>query len=349
MKLKRGLNLGGYLSQCTHNMQHYSTFIGKADIEQIAAWGFDHIRLPIDYEVLEDQEGNPKEEGYRLVHCICDCCRANKLDVILDLHKAYGYDFNDAGDRQKNDLFHNSYLQERFVNLWDRIATEFKNYDNVAFELLNEVVEKENALLWNDLIDKTVTAIRKIDLFVPIIYGGIQWNSASTLKLLKKPEDKNIIFTFHFYEPLLFTHQKAHWVKQMDPQKDVFYPESMEYYRLQSAVLGEQGEAVLNSTAEAIGKEFIEIMVKGAVLAAQKAGTQLYCGEFGVIDQAPVPDTLRWFRDVHDIFEKYQIGCSIWTYKEMDFGLTGKHYDDIREEIIQIWTKEQLCSCQTEA
>ncbi len=339
MKLERGLNLGGYLSQCTHNMYHYSTFIGKADIEQIAAWGFDHIRLPIDYEVLEDKEGNRIEEGYELVRSVCDCCRDNRLDVILDLHKAYGYDFNDAGNRQKNDLFHNPYLQERFVNLWNSITTEFKDCENVAFELLNEVVEKENALLWNDLIDKTVSAIRKIDSFVPIIYGGIQWNSASTLKLLKIPEDKNIIFTFHFYEPLLFTHQKAHWVKQMDPQKDIFYPESMDYYRSQSAALGEQGEAVLNSKAENMGKEFLEEMVKEAVLAAKKAGTQLYCGEFGVIDQAPVLDTLRWFRDVHAVFEKYQIGCSIWTYKDMDFGLTEKHYEEIREDLIHLWTK----------
>ena len=341
MKLKRGLNLGGYLSQCTHNMHHYSTFIGKADIEQIAAWGFDHIRLPVDYEVFEDKEGNRKDEGYKLVDSVCDCCRENKLDVILDLHKAYGYDFNDAGNREKNDLFHNPYLQDRFVNLWDSISTEFKDRDNVAYELLNEVVEKENALLWNDLIDRTVSAIRKNDTYVPIIYGGIQWNSASTLKLLKIPEDKNIIFTFHFYEPLLFTHQKAYWVKQMDPQKEVFYPESMNYYRLHSAALGEQGEAVLHSTSETMGKEFLEEMVREAVLAAEKAGTQLYCGEFGVIDQAPVLDTLRWFRDVHAIFEKYQIGCSIWTYKEMDFGLTEKHYNEIREELIHLWTEER--------
>ncbi|MDK2968847.1 glycoside hydrolase family 5 protein [Lacrimispora sp.] len=341
MKLKRGLNLGGYLSQCTHNPHHYSTFIGKADIEQIAAWGFDHIRLPVDYEVFEDKEGNRKEEGYELVRSVCDCCRENKLDVILDLHKAYGYDFNNAGDREKNDLFHNPYLQERFVNLWNSISTQFQDYDNVAYELLNEVVEKENALLWNDLIDKTVSAIRKIDSYVPIIYGGIQWNSASTLKLLKIPEDKNIIFTFHFYEPLLFTHQKAYWVKKMNPQKEIFYPESMDYYRSQSAALGEQGEAVLNSKSETMGKEFLEEMVKEAVLAAEKAGTQLYCGEFGVIDQAPIWDTLRWFRDVHAVFEKYQIGCSIWTYKEMDFGLTGKHYNEIREDLIDLWTHEQ--------
>ena len=57
-----------------------------------------------------------------------------------------------------------------------------------------------------------------------IIYGGIQWNSAMTVRLLEKPEDDNIIFTFHFYEPLWFTHQKAYWVPAMDPNETVSYP-----------------------------------------------------------------------------------------------------------------------------
>ena len=53
MKLDRGINLGGYLSQCCHEESHYDSFIGEADIKQIADWEFDHVRLAIDYEVLE--------------------------------------------------------------------------------------------------------------------------------------------------------------------------------------------------------------------------------------------------------------------------------------------------------
>ena len=55
-----------------------------------------------------------------------------------------------------------------------------------------------------------------------------------------------------------------------------------------------------------------------AVTAAKDAGVTLYCGEFGVIDQAPVEDTLRWFTDVDTVFRQFGIGCAVWTYKEMD-------------------------------
>ena len=327
--------MGGYFSQCEHTYAHYESFIKEEDIRQIHSWGFDHVRIPIDYEVFEDENADEKKEGYRLVTRALDWCKQYGLNAILDLHKAYGYDFNDEGDVQKNNLFHSEELKMRFLRLWSNIANVFSGYDNIAFELLNEVVEAENADLWNDLIKRTVSEIRRVTKDTPIIYGGIQWNSARTLKLLDIPEDDNIIFTFHFYEPLLFTHQKAPWVKNMDLEREIQYPESMEYYRRQSEILGYQGEIVIKAQSETMGTEFIREMIQDAVEAAKKAGVGLYCGEFGVIDRAPVDATLRWFKDVSQVFGEYDIGCSIWSYKEMDFGLTGEHYDAIRNELFE--------------
>ena len=223
--------------------------------------------------------------------------------------------------------------------MWIRIVNEFASYNNVAFELLNEVVEKENADAWNVLIKKAVTAIREVAATAPIIYGGIQWNSVKTLKLLETPHDENIIFTFHFYEPLLFTHQKAYWVKGMDPKEDIFYPESMEYFCEKSKILGYQGEVVTQAKTQIMGVEFIREMVQEAIDAASKAGVRLYCGEFGVIDQAPLVDTLRWFKDVEEVFSENQIGGAIWTYKKMDFGLIDEHYDLVRDKLISLWVK----------
>ena len=117
MKLDRGVNLGGYLSQCEHSKEHYEEFIKESDIEKISSWGFDHIRLPIDYEVLEEEDGTPIEDGYTIVDRLVNWCRNHKLGVVLDLHKAFGYDFNDAGDGEKNNLFGNVKLQKRFVDL----------------------------------------------------------------------------------------------------------------------------------------------------------------------------------------------------------------------------------------
>lgn len=339
MKLLRGINLGGYLSQCEHKLEHYETFILKEDLIKIAGMGFDHVRLPIDYEVLEDAQGNEYLPGIAFVDAVVAWCEELKLDVVLDLHKAYGYDFNDAGDAEKNSLFTNEDSKLRFIALWERMAIRYGKKEWVAFELLNEVVEEENASLWNDLIDRTVTAIRKYAPDRPIIYGGIQWNSARTLKLLTPPADKNIIYTFHMYEPLIFTHQKAYWVPNMPMDKDIFYPKDMAYYKKESEVLGYKGEDVVVSPCEEMGKPFLREMVQEAVDAAKAAGVNLYCGEFGVIDQAPVEDTLRWFRDLMEVFREYDIHCAVWSYKKMDFGIIDEHYAPIYDDLVSLLTK----------
>ncbi len=337
MKLLRGINLGGFLSQCEHTEEHYDTFILKEDIEKIAKYGFDHVRLPIDYEVFQTETGEKIEAGYKRVDEIVNWCREYKLDIVLDLHKAYGYDFNDAGDAEANNLFNNEALQCRFIDLWVEIAGAYAQYDNVVFELLNEVVEEENATLWNSLIGRTVSSIRTVAKDTKIIYGGIQWNSVKALKLLEKPIDENIIFTFHFYEPLLFTHQKAYWVKNMNPTEDIAYPESMNYYCEKSLPLGYQGEVVTKASSKTMGEEFIKEMIDEAVGVAKNAGVFLYCGEFGVIDQAPVQDTLRWFTDVDKVFREYNIGCSVWNYKSKDFGFVDEHYAEIRQDLLDLW------------
>ena len=56
----KGINLGGWISQfAKYDEHHFDTFIVKSDIEYIASLGFDHVRVPVDYNVLEDEDGNP--------------------------------------------------------------------------------------------------------------------------------------------------------------------------------------------------------------------------------------------------------------------------------------------------
>lgn len=339
MNLQKGINLGGFLSQCVHTEEHYDTFIVKEDIRQIKEMGFDHVRLPIDYNVLEEENGTTKEKGFERVENAIKWCKEQNIDIILDLHKAYGYDFNNAGDKEKNSLFNSTDLQLRFIELWKKIANRFSKYTNVAFELLNEVVEKENAQSWNNLIKDAVKTIRTITEETPIIYGGIQWNSAKTVKFLEIPTEKNIIFTFHFYEPILFTHQKAPWIPKMNPNQTIYYPQTMEYFVTESEKLGFQGEIEEHLQLKQMGQEFIEALILEATEAAKKANVMLYCGEFGVIDRAPVEDTLKWHRDVNAVFRKYNIGSAIWSYKKMDFGFIDEHFKPIKNELIELWCK----------
>ena len=62
---------------------------------------------------------------------------------------------------------------------------------------------------------------------------------------------------------------------------------------------------------------------------------QLYCGEYGVIDRAEISDTAIWFEDIHSVFEKYDIARAAWTYKGIDFGISGEHYSHQLARIIQ--------------
>ncbi|MBE6753491.1 MAG: glycoside hydrolase family 5 protein [Ruminococcaceae bacterium] len=338
--LNRGINLGGWLSQCVHTQEHYASFITEEDFARIAQMGFDHVRLPIDCEVIEAHDGTDRPAGYGFIDMAVKQSAANGMKLIIDLHKAYGYDFNDAGDAERNNLFTNETLQERFMSMWEKLAQHYGTCEHVFFELLNEVVETENNDAWNTLVEKVIARIRAIAPQRPIIYGGIMWNSASTLKLLRKPIFDNVIYTFHFYEPLIFTHQKAPWVKNMDMEKTVNYPADMDYYRAHSAQLGNQGETAVRSEAQTMGEEFIAKLMQEAIDAAEAADVPLYCGEFGVIDRAPVEDTLRWFVDMDNTFRRFDIGCAVWSYKKMDFGIIDEHYAPIYDRLLATWFRK---------
>ena len=59
-----GVNLGGWLSQNSDtSKKHYETFITEKDIAYIASLGLDHVRVPVDYMLLEEEDGTPKSEG----------------------------------------------------------------------------------------------------------------------------------------------------------------------------------------------------------------------------------------------------------------------------------------------
>ena len=64
---KKGVNLGGWLSQGPLDKEHLDTFITEKDIARIASWGLDHVRLPIDYDNFENEDGSDKEYGYAYI------------------------------------------------------------------------------------------------------------------------------------------------------------------------------------------------------------------------------------------------------------------------------------------
>lgn len=332
--LKKGINLGGWLSQCVHTEEHYDSFILEDDIKKISKWGLDHVRVPIDTEVIETEEGILIEDRFRYIDSCINWCKKYGLRMILDIHKTAGYTFNNAYGKENN-LFNDSELQDRFIKIWSELARRYGNEETIVFELLNEVVETENSEPWNALANRAIKEIRKYAPTTQIIIGGIEWNSVRAVALLNEPYDKNIIYTFHFYEPFSFTHQNAFWVPETK-NVTMEYPANVEEYKKASEIIGEKADFIFKEDIKEIGVQMLEQLIKEAIDVAEERGVALYCGEYGVIDQAPVESTLKWYQDIHEVFEKHHIGRAAWTYKEMDFGIDGEHYDKIKMDIISV-------------
>lgn len=337
MKIKAGVNLGGWISQYSkYDHQHFENFIKEEDIEKIASWGMDHVRLPIDYPVIESEE-NPftyKERGFNYIDNCITWCKKYNLGIVLDLHHAPGYIFDSLDE---NTLFDDPEMQKRFTAIWQEFATRYlKEGENVIFELLNEVVDKDSSR-WNTLAHKTIKAIREIDQDRVIIFGGNYYNSIYELKNIEIIDDPNVVYTFHYYLPLLFTHQKAPWSAiNVDFDRNLKYPGEMVGLKEKYQENPEMYAYEKNNIGAIINKEYLDRELQYALDFMQKTGAELYCGEFGVIETADDKSRINWHRDFIDLLNKYDIPRAVWTYKEMDFPLVDINGEVVNEELVKI-------------
>lgn len=308
----RGVNLGGWLSQCDYSKDRLDNFITEPDFERIAGWGADHVRIPVDYNVFENEDGSYREDGFARLDRAIELCGKYGLSTVLDLHKTAGYSFDFYGEKEAG-FFDSEQLQQRFCSLWEQFAQRYGRYsDRVVFELLNEVTDKEFITVWNKVSYKCIEAIRKHAPDTLILVGSYWNNSPAAVPDLAAPYDDKVVYNFHCYDPIKFTHQGAYWTGGMVDPEDRFSFEEMD-----------------------ITPEYFEQLFAPAIETAKKYGAALYCGEYGVIDRATPEDTLKWYKVINSVFEKHGIARCAWSYREMDFGLCDSRLDSVREELLK--------------
>ncbi len=336
---QKGVNLGGWISQFdVYDHEHFRTFITEQDIADIAALGFDHVRVPVDYNVLEDEEGNKLESGFGYLLSCYDWCRRHGLNMLIDLHECYGYSFDPLKkDMDREKFFYDEKLQNRFLHLWSEIAETFKDDPvHVAFEPLNEVVLGGVADAWNKVLRRYLKTIRAVCPDHYVVFGSVRYSHVSSVPLLEKPADEKVVFNFHCYEPMIFTHQGAYWVDEMLPDFRIGYPKPLEEMREASRrVLSDMGGGLFDENVTELSPDFFEKIFEPALKKAEEDNAALYCGEYGVIDLADNEDKIRWLKDIHAVFHKYHIGYALWNYKGKDFGFVDERFASCREEFMK--------------
>ena len=182
-------------------------------IKMMADAGFKTIRVPVTWFQEMDKDGKVNAKWMKRVHEVVDYVIDNGLYCILNVHHDTGAESNHwlvaTMDNYKK-------TQERYENLWQQIANEFKDYDeHLLFEAYNEMLDAKNT--WNEPADKTdgynainsyaksfVTAVRatggnnKQRNLIVNTYSASSMPNA--MKQLALPEESDhIIFQIHSY------------------------------------------------------------------------------------------------------------------------------------------------------
>ncbi|MDF3014011.1 MAG: endoglucanase [Cellvibrio sp.] len=180
-------------------------WIKERDWDQLQAFGFNVVRLPILWSVIEDEK-NPRTlraDAWHYLDWSIAEAKKRGIYVILDLHGALGGQTpNDhTGCAGQNKYWTEAEYQDRTKWLWEQIATKYKDESVVAaYDPLNEPwgsTAEDMAVRVTELYE----TIRKIDskhiVMLPSHYGSIDAYGDPAAKGMT-----NVAFELHPYPGL---------------------------------------------------------------------------------------------------------------------------------------------------
>lgn len=320
-KFNRGVNVTSWF-QSSSAMQIQFGKYDKQDFEQIKSLGVDVVRLPINLHAMTS--GSP---NYTL-----DTLFLYFLDQVVDWTEELGLNLildNHTFDVKKNTP---TDIDQVLIPVWKQMAEHFKNRSNkIFYEILNEPhgITDER---WNTIQKSVVAAIRTVDSKHTIIVGPAEWNSYNNLYFMPAYSDSNLIYTFHFYDPFMFTHQGASWTTpSLVPLSGVPFPYDVS--RMPSCPVELSGSWIKNELASGYRDNGTKFKVKSLLHAAvnfkETRNVTVFCGEFGVyIPNSPNDDRIVWYETVRKYLEENGIAWTTWDYKG-GFGLYKKESNEL--------------------
>jgi len=278
--LGHGVNLGNMLEAPREGA--WGVTLQEAYFPIIRQAGLTVIRVPIRWAAHVSPAPDYKIDPafFSRVDWVVAQAQKNDLQAILDYH-------ND--DALMKDPDANA---DRFVAIWKQIAEHYKDAaPSIFFELLNEPNGKLDAPRWKDLLSKTLAAVRVTNPGRTVVVGPVAWNGIWALPKLVLPDnDRNLLVTVHFYDPMTFTHQGASWVQGSDKW-------------LGNTWLGTDAEKL------AVTKAFDKAAAWGG--AHQRP---IFLGEFGAFSKGDMAARARWTAFVARTAESHGFPWTYWEF-----------------------------------
>ena len=314
-EIGRGVNIAHWLSQSVVRGEERAAFFTEEDVRRISDWGFDHVRIPIDEEQMFLEDGSKDSVAFSLLHMALDLCAKYNLRAVVDLHILRSHHFNAA----VKPLFTERTAQEAFYECWRKISGELKDYpvNMVAYELMNEPVA-DDPEDWNRIVAECHSVIRELEKDRVIVIGSNLWQSFDTVSQLAIPEgDRNIILSFHYYNPMLLTHYQASWTNLKEYGGPVHYPGQTVTEDEMEARPETEKESFGAWTEQTYNKDRLVTEFGEVVKVAENHHIPVYCGEYGCLSVEDNAEArYRWLADMNDVFDSLGIARAVWCYRE---------------------------------
>lgn len=243
VSLKRGVNLGLWIdwpsiAEMLADPAKLDPFpdwqreVTPRMLEVLAEQGFDFVRMPTDPgPLLAYGPGADQDQLIAGIRTATEMALDAGLKVVVDLHPLPRGDETGGMEDILGDLWPD------YVALVGHLAADLATLpqDRVALELLNEPTFDCEAVYagaeprWPTMQAELLAAVRAQAPDLTVVLTGACWGQANALASLDPTTyaDDNVLWTFHSYEPFLFSHQGASWSSA--PEKyvlDLPYPPS---------------------------------------------------------------------------------------------------------------------------
>jgi endoglucanase len=241
----------------------------------------------------------------KLLDTAVDWAEKHQLYIIIDNHS---FDLGAGTD---------PHIDGILLKVWAQIAEHYKNRGKyVLYEILNEPRSISDSR-WGEIQGAAIETIRKIDAEHAIIVGGADYNSINKLFSIPKYSDPNLIYTFHFYDPHVFTHQGATWgLPSLASLAGVPFPaDSSRMPTTPDDLKGTWIEDNLKNYESIAAFSTLTASLDKAVAFSRERNVPIFCGEFGVyMIQSPAKDRINWYEFVTDALERRNIARTSWDY-----------------------------------
>ncbi|MCB0284283.1 MAG: cellulase family glycosylhydrolase [Calditrichaeota bacterium] len=302
---KRGFNMAGWF-QTSSAQQIQLTHFTKEDFRKLKEMGVDHLRLPVPLHdmTLNDENYTVDPLLFFFLDQVVDWCEDLGLYIIIDNHS---FDVNVS--TSYSDL-------KVLTRTWKQVADHFKDRSQlVCYEILNEPHGIAD-ILWNTMQQVAIDSIRSVDTTHTIVIGPAGWNSYNNLSQMLDYNDNNLIYTFHFYEPFLYTHQGASWTDPPLTIAGVPYPyDAARMPDLPSQLVGTWYSGSYNSYSFQGTRQYLAQQLDIAAAYGNLKNVALWCGEFGAyIPNSTTEDRARWLKDMRELLEERDMAWAMWEF-----------------------------------